>query len=439
MSKRKTVFLFVNLIMLAFTLCACSKDIGLNLAETTSKESQTYEVPSPMAYDSEGIAIVTNISDVNKTITLYDYELQKSYTLEYDGISCMYDKYKTPISISQVKLGSLVDVLFLKSKKHLVTLTEASNSFTLDSVTDFSVNTGAKVFSYKSEAYKITDGTILLSKSGQLSFADLNAVDKVTLVGVDSTIYSITVDEGHGYLSVKGAANLTGGFMEIGSKQIERITDPMLITIKEGSYDIKITAKGVNETRKVSVLADKETVLDLSDIEIDEVKTGRVLFNVTPDTAVMYIDGKSVDHADLIPLEYGIHQVNVSAPGYDSITRYVNVKEETATLSIILDEKAKTTEETKKEEETKQATDGFYIYITTPSNVEVYIDNIYIGLSPIVVKKTEGNHIVTLRKSGYVTRSYTLSIQNEEGDVTYSFEDLVPSSLTENEDEKKDE
>jgi len=424
--KNRSFILFLNLILILTTLTGCGvKEVGLNLASETSVESSTYEVPKPMSYDSKGTGIVTKISEINKTITIYDYDLQKSYTLEYNGVTRFSDKYDTAMSLSQVKLGSLVDVLFLKSKKLLVSLKESEASFTLDDVSDFSINTGTKVFTYKSDTYKITEGTVLLSKSGQLSFSDLNAVDKVTLVGVDTTIYSITVDEGHGYLNVKGASNLVGGFLEIGSKQIEKISDPMLITLTEGKYDVRITAKGADETRQISIIPNEETILDLSDVEIEEAKIGRVLFNVNPETAVMYVDGKMVDFTELISLEYGIHQVTVSATGYDTITRYVNVKEDTATLSIILDKQEK---EEKEEEETKSATDGYYLYISAPTNVEVYIDNIYIGLSPIVVKKTSGSHVVTLRKSGYTTRSYTLSIQDEEGDVTYTFEDLVPSS-----------
>lgn len=429
MSGKKNLLFLLNLILLILFLSACGeKEVGLNLAQTNKYESTTYEAPKPLSYDSKGTAIVEKISEINKTITFYDYDLEKSYTLEYDGVTRFSDKYDTAMSLSQVKVGRLVDVLFLKSSKHLVSLKESDASFTLDEISDFSINSGAKVFTYKSDAYKITEGTILISDNKKMSISDLNALDKITLVGVDSTIYSIVVEEGHGFLNIKNAANLVGGFLEIGAKQIEKISDPMLITLPAGSYDLRITAKGADETRKVVIKANEETILDLKDVEIQEVKIGRVLFNVTPDTAVMYVDGKPVDFTELLPLEYGIHQVNVSATGYDSITRYVNVQEDTATLSVILDKK----EDTKKEEkeETKSKTEGYYLYITSPSNVEVYVDNIYIGLSPIVVKKTAGNHIITLRKSGYTTRSYTLSIQDEEGDVTYTFEDLVATSNT---------
>ena len=50
---------------------------------------------------------------------------------------------------------------------------------------------------------------------------------------------------------------------------------------------------------------------------------------------------------------------------------------------------------------------------------------IYIGMSPVNFKKDPGTHTITLRKPGYVTKSYTIQIDDEEKDVTYSFTDLV--------------
>ena len=44
-------------------------------------------------------------------------------------------------------------------------------------------------------------------------------------------------------------------------------------------------------------------------------------------------------------------------------------------------------------------------------------------------------HTITLRKPGYVTKSYTVQIDEEERDVTYSFTDLVkeePSTISGN-------
>lgn len=49
---------------------------------------------------------------------------------------------------------------------------------------------------------------------------------------------------------------------------------------------------------------------------------------------------------------------------------------------------------------------------------------IYKGLAPVSIKKEAGVHTITLRKAGYVTKSYMVQIDEEENDITYSFSDL---------------
>ena len=78
---------------------------------------------------------------------------------------------------------------------------------------------------------------------------------------------------------------------------------------------------------------------------------------------------------------------------------------------------------------TSDTTTTYYrVHIDAPENVEVYLDGNYVGISPCSFKKTSGSHVITLRKSGYETRSYTVQVDEEKKDVSYSFVDLVAST-----------
>jgi hypothetical protein len=68
------------------------------------------------------------------------------------------------------------------------------------------------------------------------------------------------------------------------------------------------------------------------------------------------------------------------------------------------------------------------VYIDAPEGAEVYLDGNYVGISPCSFKKSSGSHVITLRKSGYETRSYTVQVDDEEKDTSYSFTDLEKSS-----------
>ena len=81
--------------------------------------------------------------------------------------------------------------------------------------------------------------------------------------------------------------------------------------------------------------------------------------------------------------------------------------------------------EKKSSEHYLSSSEKYKVYIDAPDGVEAYLDGSYVGVTPVSFNKEPGSHVVTLRKSGYQTRSYTLQIDEEEKDVNYSFTDLI--------------
>ena len=72
--------------------------------------------------------------------------------------------------------------------------------------------------------------------------------------------------------------------------------------------------------------------------------------------------------------------------------------------------------------------------------MEVYLDGNYVGVSPCSFQKVPGIHVIILRKAGYETRSYTIQVDDEEKDSSYSFVELAVSGEPEDgEDEEEDE
>ena len=174
--------------------------------------------------------------------------------------------------------------------------------------------------------------------------------------------------------------------------------------------------------------------------------------------------------------------MRITAEGYDAVAQYIRVAEPSANIAVELEkseeetqeassEKKDTTEKDTAEKDTDQEDDTdddkeegttskkyqsklsdaeeedtkdesseededskdtvvsskskYKVYIDAPDGVEAYLDGSYIGITPISFNKVSGSYVVTLRKTGYQPRSYTLQIDDEEKDVNYSFTDLV--------------
>jgi hypothetical protein len=87
--------------------------------------------------------------------------------------------------------------------------------------------------------------------------------------------------------------------------------------------------------------------------------------------------------------------------------------------------------DTSEEKKDENLISGYKVTFDVPVGAEAYLDDNYLGIMPVTFAKTAGQHMVTLKKDGYETKSYTISIDKEKSNVTYSFPELVP--------EKKDD
>ena len=106
---------------------------------------------------------------------------------------------------------------------------------------------------------------------------------------------------------------------------------------------------------------------------------------------------------------------------------------EAASESVDSQKEAERKKEQNKENTKEKEPDGeivsgdgtFRVKINAPKNVEVYLDGSYIGLAPVSFSKKAGTHVISLRKNGYQTRSYTIQVDDEKKDMELSFSELV--------------
>ncbi len=418
-------------ILLSLTACTAQLPWGTAAQPTPApgRVDTGFVVAGPGSYDSADTAILVGKNEKESTLTFLNLDLGRRYTLTIDGAVRLSDKYGEALSLGQVSLGDIVDIRFLKSKKRLASLQLSARAWSYTDIERYEINTVRGEISIGSEVYKLTSNTQYLSGDEEIGLRDINTKDVLSFQGIDSQVLTVRVERGHGYLRLANDENFVGGWIEIGQKQIERIKEDMLLVVPEGSYRVAVSNRGAGGTRDVVSERKEETVLDIGDFEIPAPQTGRVLFSLRPSTAELYIDGEETDPADIVTLEYGLHQVIARAEGYHSITRYIRVDRETAAVDVIL-------EEVQEEEEPLPVSsaspspapdapkNGYRVFIEAPEGVEVYLDGNYVGISPCSFKKAAGVHVIILRKSGYTTRSYSIQVDDEEKDSTFSFAEL---------------
>lgn len=267
------------IIMTALSFSACAAPFmgaGKESGSQPERVDTGFVVPGPESYDSADTAILVDRDSEENTVTFRNLELGKNYTLSMDGTTKLYDKYGDAVSISQIEKGDIVDVTFLKSKKHLTSMRQSEKSWINKDVTRYEMNPARGEVSIGEDTYKLTENTQYLSEGMNIELMDLNAADVLSFQGIGNQVLSVKVEKGHGYLRLEGDEKFVGGWIEVGQSVIQRITEDMLLLVPEGEYQVNISHKGGGGVKSVQIGRNEETVLDIGDLEIPEPQTGTV-------------------------------------------------------------------------------------------------------------------------------------------------------------------
>lgn len=392
-------------------------------------------------------SVVTGVNTSSSLITFQNLETGLRYTLSYDNLTFFTDSYDKGMVVSEVKPGMICNISFDREGKMLQSLTVSGDFYSRSNVDAFKFYNKGTRMEYLGDKYEIDENVVIMSGSSEIRVEEIAEDDIITVNGKDHRIYSIMLEKGHGYVRLENDDYFLDGYIEIG-KDIRKITEDMMVMVPEGNYDILISNRGTTGVKNVTVGRNQEVTLDLSDIEI-KIDYSMVSISVEPEGAKVFIDGEKVTSIDTpVKLQYGIHEIIIRADGYETLSRYISVGSPTADVSFKLDKMDEDLDE--KESKNSQSTSsgdtssdtssegnsgttegqtentaGAKIYIDAPANAEVYVDGNYVGIAPTSFLKKGQSMVITLRKAGCQTRSYTINIDDLENDSHYSFSDLL--------------
>jgi len=370
-----------------------------------------------------GVLTYLNASDLK--MHFVDITTGTEYEVPYTGGTDIQDAYKKIKAAANMELGELYDVYVNKSGK-AVKILGNSKAWERNDISGITVNEDSRKITIGGSSLVYESYSVILSGINRLSIAQIVDQDKLVIRGIDEKVYSISVDSGHGYIQFSGVSQLVGGYVSIGDKLLYGVTDNMLVTAPVGIQTIDIRCGSLSSTKSVTVTKDATVSVDFSEVQPEPTKMGTVSFSVTPSDAIMSIDGEEVDYKKGISLTYGNHKVKLICNHYQEYTEIITVNSPYVTKVIDMVASSSTTSAT-----SADFTSGYKVSINAPEGAALYVDSEYIGIIPCSFSKSSGKKTITLTQNGYNTVSYTISIGNAAGDLTYSFPEMVKSGATE--------
>lgn len=451
--------LFIMLSGLFLTGCSTQKQVSVDDGKGQSAEIEKEDGN----YDTTVSGVVKSIDSVQKSITIYDMENQLDIVFTYSSGTDVRDSYNKMITMDQLDLGEIVTGYYHYSNRKLTKVEISSEAWTYSGVETLSMDQTKNCITIAKKRYQYDERLVITDGDRLLLPIDLNEQDELTVKGIGKYIYSIRVTKGHGYIRLKNYDAFVGGTIEVGYGIIVPVVEDMLLVAQEGSYRVIVENGELQAVKNITLFRDEEVTLDLVDYKPEAERIGYVTFHINPVGADLYVNGILVNYADPVKLNYGEHIIRVSLTGYQDFTGILNIGETTSTVRISLaenssdsatggsadyeagtsdslendsgssskaDESGTTLEESKPSEGTEaigtiEMDEDHTITIQGPEGAKVYLNGTLKGTVPLTIPKEIGTHTITLSKTGYITKSYTVEVENNGEDITFNFPDMT--------------
>lgn len=420
--------------------------LGLSGCEAPP-EASTAEAYDPYANAEEKTAVIREIDLEAGTMSFVDINSGLQYDLLYNNGVDVRNKYGEIMSGSLLKQGQIVDITYNTDNNKLLNIGINPDAWEVQSISGFEFDRVNRQVQILNQYYKYTDDLVIVSDGKLIGISEICREDQVTARGYGGRLCSVTVDLGHGYVRLENYDTYIGGMIEIGYDVIVPVTEDMLLTVREGTYKLKITKGEHSGYKNVVVTRDEENVVSLQELQIAPDPIGTLFFDVTPAEARVMIDGETIDTSQTIELTYGKHQIRVTADGYETKEGYITVNAAYKIFTIELSGSEEDTEDsgtttesdgsteqdgsdasiedsTKDTSTSETKTTGNTVTIEKPVGAYCYVDGDFKGTVPVTFDKTVGSHVVTFSMSGCLVKSYTIQCLDNGKDDTYSFDAL---------------
>lgn len=471
------------IIIISLAAIAIGSTVKTGKKTTTLPKPQVVEENTKENYDTKILGIVKAIDEVQGTVTVYDTTADIDRTLTYTGGTRVLDRYGKERLMSWLTIGELVNAYYYQSSYKLTKIEVNKEAWEYSGISRFKFDmTNQQVTVAERQYYYETD--LFVTGAGEeLGLIDINAKDELMLKGIGSQVYSVIITKGHGYIRLKNYKAFLGGTIEVGYNIILPVTKDMLIAVREGSYKVKMENGELAGTKDVLIERNEEYILDMGEFKADEARIGKTVFMIDPQGAKLFINEIETDYSKKVKLNYGDYQIRVEMSGYTTFSGTLTIEEKNPVVCVSLSvdgadtsgttdgvtitpsetegtsstntsendstssensntgnsetdsENTNSTTEDEKDSSSSSSSantvgttlidEEHVITISSPEGAKVYWNGAYKGTVPVSFAKEIGNHTITFSRSGYLTRSYSCEIVDDNNDVTLNFPDMV--------------
>lgn len=303
---------------------------------TPPVEEETEEEETQATADQglEGLYIVEMLDTADESFVLKSLETTRQMRYKFGLGTTFYDTRGTSISVTRFVPGKVVEIEMVPGENLLKTVTMSSRVWVQEEVDNFTLDIASSTLSIGSSVYRIKPETEYFSMDIAAYVTDIGDNDILTITGLDRDILTVSVDSGHGFLSLVNTDLFVDSLICVGDKNYELITGDMIMEVPEGTYDVTVANDGYGGTKTVTVGRNETVTLDLNELKGEGPKMCELTFRIAVDGAAIYLDGTEVMSDTTMDVEYGRHSLVVTADGYSTWSRTLFVNSPSAEIYL---------------------------------------------------------------------------------------------------------
>lgn len=333
------------------------KDAKMEETSDDADESAETTEENEAVIGSDQFLIKTNDMQ-EECLTLEQIASGREYVYYYTLATRFLDKYGNRTPVSYFEPGRVITVGEKDDQGKIMQVQISDAVWEYPDVSRYSVDTDRGIFKIGDERYSYDEDLYICEDDLRKQLSDLTDLDTLRVTGIGKKLVSIVVTTGHGELALTNTDLFEGSFIQIGSKIFAEVTKDMTMELPAGTYTVTVANNGYGGSTELTIESGRTETLDLNTLKGEGPKVGNILFAVDVEGAIVQIDGKVVDTEDAVPIQYGVHSLTVTAPGYDTFNKKLFVNSEEATIVVGMSGDGTGTDSATEETETENAAEN---------------------------------------------------------------------------------
>jgi len=361
------------------------------------------EDPPVIAIDEIGLTgVIININQSGRVLEILDIDSLEVLNFRADNSTTMQNRTGDSMSFAQFRPGDIVDARYREIGEPLTSISLAPAAWEHRNVSDIRVNPQGRTITVGDGAniYRYTERTISLFDNEHYDIADINPLNVVTLRGIGSDIWYIEISRSTGFINIVNGENIRDGIIEVDNNISMHLNedgstyDP--IRVLSGNRQVSVRGSNIHDfNTAIDVSVGEQAILDLSSVQF---LAGVVSFNINEPGASVTINGIPKRTDEPLILDYGRYELVVAKDGFITYETVFELNEPSLELTIRLERDVNRVNIT-------------VITLNAATNetitgARVYLDDVFIGQTPVAALVEEGNRMLSIRKEGFMSLSF---------------------------------